>query len=92
MKESARIVVGECMGVKRSEEVLIIIDEKTRRIGNALFDAAKSAGAEAVLVEIVEREAHGCCYRANFQISIAHQSQGGGNQTGCQDCQYAGNY
>lgn len=59
MKESARIVVGECMGVKRSEEVLIIIDEKTRRIGNALFDAAKSAGAEAVLVEIVEREAHG---------------------------------
>ena len=59
MKESARIVVEDCLGVKKSEEVLIIVDEKSRQIGDALFDAAKGLGAEAVLVEMVEREAHG---------------------------------
>jgi len=59
MKESARIVVEDCLGVKKSEEVLIIVDEKSRQIGNALFDAAKGLGAEAVLIEMVEREAHG---------------------------------
>jgi len=52
-------VVTECLGVKKSEAVLIICDEKTRSIANALFDAAKSLGAEAVLTEIIEREAHG---------------------------------
>jgi leucyl aminopeptidase (aminopeptidase T) len=59
MKEAARIVVQDCLGVKKGEEVLIIVDEKTRRIGDALFNAAKSLGAEAVLVEMIEREAHG---------------------------------
>ena len=59
MKEAARIVVQDCLGVKKSEEVLIIVDEKSRRIGKALFDAAKSLEAEAVLIEMLEREAHG---------------------------------
>jgi leucyl aminopeptidase (aminopeptidase T) len=59
MKRAARIVMEECLGVKRSEEVLIIVDEKSWAIGNALFDTAKSLGAEAVLVEMVERETHG---------------------------------
>lgn len=59
MKEAARIVVESCLGVKKGEEVLIIVDEKTRPIGKALFDAAKSLGAEAVLVEMIERGMHG---------------------------------
>ena len=59
MKEAARIVVQDCLGVKKSEEVLIIVDGKTRRIGDALFDAARSLGAEVVLVEMIEREVHG---------------------------------
>lgn len=59
MKEAARIVVEECLGVKRAEEVLVIVDERSRSIGAALFAAAKSLGAEAVLVEMLEREAHG---------------------------------
>lgn len=59
MKEAARIVVADCLGIKPAEEVLIIIDEKTRQIGEALFSAARSLGAEAVLVEMLEREAHG---------------------------------
>lgn len=59
MKEASTVVVKDCLGVKKSEEVLIIIDEKSRGIGVELFNAAKSLGADAVLVEIIEREAHG---------------------------------
>jgi len=59
MREAARIVVDDCLGVKKSEEVLIIVDGNTREIGNALFNTAKSLGAEAVLLEIIEREVHG---------------------------------
>lgn len=59
MKEAARIAVEECLGVKKGEEVLIIVDEKSLHIGKALFDTAKSLGAEAVLIEMIEREAHG---------------------------------
>jgi len=59
MKNAARIVVEDCLGVKKAEEVLIIIDEKSRQIGDALYDAAKSLGAEAILVEMIEREVSG---------------------------------
>ena len=37
MKESARIVVEDCLGVKKSEEVLVIVDEESYAIGAALF-------------------------------------------------------
>ncbi|HEC62631.1 MAG TPA: aminopeptidase [bacterium] len=53
------MVIEQCLGVKKGEEVLVIVDEKTRQVGKVLFDAAKNAGAEAVLVEMLEREAHG---------------------------------
>lgn len=59
MGEAARIVVNDCLAVKKSEEVLVIVDENTRKIGNALFQAAKSLGAEVVLLEMIEREIHG---------------------------------
>jgi len=59
MKNAARIVVEDCLGIKKAEEVLIIIDEKSRQIGDVLFDAAKSLGADAILVEMIEREVSG---------------------------------
>jgi len=59
MKEAATIVVQDCLGVKESEEVLIVVDEKSHAIGEALFDAAKGLGAEVVLMEMIEREVHG---------------------------------
>jgi leucyl aminopeptidase (aminopeptidase T) len=59
MKEAAMIAVRDCLAVKKSEEVVIVVDEKTREIGKALLDAAKTLEAEAVLIEMVEREAHG---------------------------------
>lgn len=59
MKKAAEFVVKECLGVKGREEVLIVADGKSRKIGNALFDAAKSLRAEAVLIEMIEREING---------------------------------
>jgi leucyl aminopeptidase (aminopeptidase T) len=59
MKESARIVVEDCLGVKESETVLVIVDEKTYAIGAALFDTAKDLGAEVMLLKMIERKSHG---------------------------------
>ena len=59
MEEAAKIVVEDCLGIKESEEVLIIMDERSRRVGNALFKAAKNLGAETVLIEMIERDTHG---------------------------------
>jgi len=53
------VVTRECLGIKKSEEVLIIFDNNTRAVGIALFDSAKSLGADVVLLEILERETHG---------------------------------
>ena len=59
MQDAVMIVVKECLGIKQDEEVLIIVDNKTHAIGNVLFDAARSLGAEVVLLELLERETHG---------------------------------
>ena len=59
MQDAAMIVTRECLGIKKDDEVLIITDPKTRAIGAALFDAAKSLEAEVVLLEMLERENHG---------------------------------
>ncbi|NLS44284.1 MAG: aminopeptidase [Firmicutes bacterium] len=52
-------VVQDCLGVKKGEEVLIIIDEKSRKIGKALYKVCSEIRAEAMLVEIIERDTHG---------------------------------
>ena len=59
MKDAVRIIVEYCLAIKKSEEVLIIVDKKSSEIGKALFKAVKRLGAETVLLEMVEREAHG---------------------------------
>ena len=59
MEDAAMVVTRECLGIKKSEEVLIIFDNNTRAVGIALFDSAKSLGADVVLLEILERETHG---------------------------------
>ncbi|MBI2848133.1 MAG: aminopeptidase [Chloroflexi bacterium] len=56
---SARVVVEDCLGVKEAEQVLILVDEKSRRIGQAFFDAAVRIKAEAVLIEFIERALNG---------------------------------
>jgi len=56
---AARIVVTRCLGVSPGEDVLVIADDATRAIGEALRAEAGSAGADAVLTVMNEREANG---------------------------------
>ncbi len=52
-------VVDDCLGVKEGEEVLVVCDPATQRIGERLRDRAAEVGAEAVLAVISERPSHG---------------------------------
>ncbi|MDI7246685.1 MAG: aminopeptidase [Bacillota bacterium] len=47
------------MGVAPGESVLVVTDEKLREIGYALWDQARSLGAEAMLVEMMPRARNG---------------------------------
>ena len=59
LQNSARIAVNNCMGVKKGERVLVITDEPLRKIGFALWEAAKEASSEAMLLEIIPRKSNG---------------------------------
>lgn len=56
---AAKVAVVDCMGMKPGETVLVITDEPLRKIGYALWRAAKDQGNEAMLVEIVPRKTNG---------------------------------
>ncbi len=56
---AANIAVKDCMGIKPDEKVLIITDEPCRKIGYALWEAAKQLGADAIITEIAPRESNG---------------------------------
>jgi leucyl aminopeptidase (aminopeptidase T) len=57
--KSAKIAVHNCMGVKKGENVLIITDEPLRKIGQALWKAAKEIAGEVMLLEIISRTSNG---------------------------------
>ena len=59
MQDAAMIVTRECIGIKKAEEVLIIVDKNTHSVGTVLFNAAKSLGAEVLLLEMLEGKTHG---------------------------------
>jgi leucyl aminopeptidase (aminopeptidase T) len=59
LEKAAKTIVNDLMGVKRDETVLVIVDEKSEQIGEVLWEAAKAAEAEALLVKMSERETHG---------------------------------
>src|SRR5437764_6300227 len=52
-------VVRRCLGVSQGEDVLVIVDQGTREIGEALQAEAADAGADAVLALMDERENDG---------------------------------
>jgi leucyl aminopeptidase (aminopeptidase T) len=52
-------VVHRCLAVREGENVLVIVDPATRPIGEALRDAAKALGADAVLSVMDERATDG---------------------------------
>ena len=59
LKDAARNTITGCMAVKKGESLLVICDEGERRIGYALWEAAREAGAEAMLLEIIPRRSNG---------------------------------
>ena len=56
---AVRTVVNDCLAVKPGEDVLVISDPRLQRIGEALREAAREAGADAVLALMDEREIDG---------------------------------
>src|SRR5581483_10608264 len=52
-------VVRRCLGVSAGEDVLVIVDDGTREIGEALRTEAAAAGGDAVLAVMGERENDG---------------------------------
>lgn len=53
-------VINKCLAIRRGEEVLVVVDPRTRSIGEALRDAAGAqAGADAVLAIMDERATDG---------------------------------
>jgi leucyl aminopeptidase (aminopeptidase T) len=52
-------VVRRCLAVAAGEDVLVIVDDATREIGEALRTEAAAAGADAVLAVMDERETDG---------------------------------
>ena len=59
LRKAAEIAVRDCMGVQAGESVLVIMDEPERRIGLALWEAAREVGAEAMALEIIPRKING---------------------------------
>jgi leucyl aminopeptidase (aminopeptidase T) len=59
LSQAARAVLDDCLQVRVGEELLVVTDPGTRRIGEILVAGGRERGAEAVLVEIAERENNG---------------------------------
>jgi leucyl aminopeptidase (aminopeptidase T) len=52
-------VINRCLAVRAGEDVVVVVDQPTRGIGEALRDEAGRAGADAVLTIMDEREVDG---------------------------------
>ena len=55
----ARTAVNICLRVKKGEKVVVVTDVLKASIGEAVYRAAKEAGAEAILVKMLPRTRHG---------------------------------
>lgn len=56
--QAARIVINDCLHIRKHEKVLIVIDETCRDIGSALVAAAREQ-TDPVVMEIIPRTIHG---------------------------------
>jgi leucyl aminopeptidase (aminopeptidase T) len=59
LDQAVHTVIRRCLGVLPDESVVVVADEETRALGDALRDAANATGAEAVLTTMTAREEHG---------------------------------
>ena len=56
---AALIAVHDCLGAQPGERVLVVTDAPLRTIGYAAFEAARSLGHDALLVEMTPRRTNG---------------------------------
>lgn len=59
LDKASIIAIRDCMGTKKEESVLIITDEKKKKIGYNLYKNSLGLGHESLYVEIKSREMHG---------------------------------
>jgi aminopeptidase len=59
LHSAALIAVRDCMGVQPGERVLVVTDAPLRTIGYSIFEAARSLGNDALLVEMPPRRTNG---------------------------------
>jgi leucyl aminopeptidase (aminopeptidase T) len=59
LSAAARAVLDDCLKVRSGEELLVVVDPGTRRIGEILVAGGRERGAEAVLADIAERASNG---------------------------------
>ena len=59
LQRAVETVVGPCLGVKEGEDVVIVVDRTTERLGAALRDAAANLGAEPVVTVMEPRDVDG---------------------------------
>jgi leucyl aminopeptidase (aminopeptidase T) len=59
LDRAVQTVVRRCLAVARDEDVVVVVDEPLRDLGEKLRDAAQQAGAEAVLTVMSPRATDG---------------------------------
>ena len=58
LDRAVRAVVRDCLGVRDGEEVLVVCNPATQRLGERLREEAAEVGADSVLAVISERASH----------------------------------
>ena len=58
LDQAVKAVVRECLAVRESEELLVVCNPATRRLGQRLTAEAQAVGAEGVLSVMAERASH----------------------------------
>ncbi len=57
--DASKTIVYDCMGIVKGEIVLIIVDEKSTKIGESIYNVCKELDTEISLLKIRERKSHG---------------------------------
>jgi leucyl aminopeptidase (aminopeptidase T) len=71
LQRAVETVVGPCLGVEQGEDVVIVVDRTTERLGAALRDAAANLGAEPVVTVMEPREVDGQAPPAAVAAALA---------------------
>lgn len=59
LQDAVETVLGDCLGIRPGETVLVVTDPGKHTIAQALVDRARALEAEVVLAEMSERQTHG---------------------------------